>query len=173
MQTCYTAIMSTMQNKQPRSVCPINYAVELIGDKWSLLIIRDIVYLGKKTHGEFLRSDEGIATNILADRLLRLECQGIIKKKIDPKDKRREIFSLTSRGLGFIPFLIDLQLWSGEFAPDFIAPPSPPFVAAVKENREKVIGQVIRDVKRGKYVFERKEWLPEGGINSMGLVMKS
>lgn len=161
--------MTTMQNKQPRSVCPINYAVELVGDRWSLLIIRDIVYLGKKTHGEFLRSDEGIATNILADRLLRLECQGIIKKKIDPKDKRREIFSLTPRGLGFIPVLIDLQMWSGEFAPDFIAPPSPPFAAALKKNRQKVIDQIVRDVEQGKYVFARKEWLPDGGIPSMGL----
>jgi DNA-binding HxlR family transcriptional regulator len=164
--------MTTVQDKQPRSVCPINYVVEIIGDRWSLLIIRDIVYLGKRTHGEFLRSDEGIATNILADRLLRLECQGIIKKKIDPKDKRREIFSLTSKGLGFIPFLIDLQLWSGSFAPSYIAPLSAPFVAALKEDREKVITQITRDVKRGRYVFGRKEWLPEGGINSMGVVMK-
>ncbi len=161
--------MQKMQSKQPRSVCPINYAVEIIGDRWSLLIIRDIVYLGKKTHGEFLKSDEGIATNILADRLMRLECQGLIKKTADPTDKRREIFSLTSKGLGFIPFLIDLQLWSNDFAPSYIAPPSPQFVAAVKADREKVVATITRDVKRGSYVFARKEWLPDGGITSMGL----
>ncbi len=163
--------MKIMQ-KTPRSECPINYAVEIIGDKWSLLVIRDIVYMGKRTHGEFMKSDECIATNILADRLTRLECQGIIKKKIDPKDKRREIFSLTGKGTALIPVLIDLQLWSGEFAPSYIAPPSAPFVAALQANREKVINQIMRDVKRGGYIFEHQEWLPEGGITTMGVTMQ-
>jgi len=150
--------MQNLPNKRPRSNCPINYAVEIIGDKWSLLIIRDIVYYGKKTHGEFLRSEEKIATNILADRLLRLECEGIIQKNADPKDKRREFFSLTPKGLGFIPLLLDLQLWSDAFGPSYISR-SAPLAAAIKENREKVIDRITQDVKQGGYIFANKEWL--------------
>src|SRR6266516_2955941 len=67
---------------QRRSDCPINFALELFGDPWSLLIIRDIVYFGKKTYGEFLASEEGMATNILASRLAHLEHQGLLVKKV-------------------------------------------------------------------------------------------
>ena len=153
--------MSKVQNnQQPRSNCPINYALEIIGDKWSLLIVRDIVYVGKKTHGEFLKSDEHIATNILADRLSRLECQGIIQKQADPHDKRREIFSLTEKGLGLIPFLLDLQLWSDEFGPTYISR-SAPLAAALKNNREETISQITEVVKNGGFIFAHQKWLPE------------
>ena len=69
-----------------RSTCPINYALETFGDKWSLLILRDIVRYRKRTYGEFLSSDEEIATNILVDRLIRLEQSGILRKLIDKTD---------------------------------------------------------------------------------------
>jgi len=155
--------MSSLQKQwQPRSNCPINYALEIIGDKWSLLIVRDIVYVGKKTHGEFLKSDESIATNILADRLTRLECQGILSKKADPNDGRREFFSLTEKGLGLIPFLIDLQLWSDEFGPSYISR-SAPLAAALRKDREKVIAQITEYVRQGSFVFAHREWLPDRG----------
>src|SRR5256886_15811855 len=75
---------------QRRSDCPINFALEIFGDPWSLLIIRDIVYFGKNTYGEFLASEEGMATNILASRLAHLERQGILVKQLSEKDKRKE-----------------------------------------------------------------------------------
>src|SRR5947209_10805018 len=91
-----------------RSDCPINFALETFGDTWSLLIIRDIVYFGKKTYGEFLESEEGMATNILASRLTRLEQQGILVKKPSPLDKRKEEYALTERGLDLVPVLVEM-----------------------------------------------------------------
>jgi len=154
--------MPTLQKKlQSRSDCPVNYALEIFGDKWSLLIVRDIVYLGKRTHGEFLKSDEGIATNILADRLARLECQEVIVKNADPQDKRREIFTLTEKGLGLIPLLLELNMWSDAFAPSPIGGRSALLAAALKENRDAVIAQITEDVKRGGFIFAHREWIPE------------
>jgi DNA-binding HxlR family transcriptional regulator len=150
-----------MQKKQrPRSNCPINYALEIFGDRWSLLIVRDIVYLGKRTHGEFLKSEESIATNILADRLGRLECQEIISKKADSQDKRREIFSLTPKGLALIPLLLDLNMWSDAFGPEFIGGRGALFAAALKEDRDAVITQITEDVKQGGFIFTHREWIP-------------
>src|SRR5437762_7785261 len=97
-----------------RSDCPINFALETFGDPWSLLIIRDMVYFGKKTYGEFLESDEGIATNILADRLAHLEATGILIKKRHTTDKRKEVYFLTEKGLDLIPILLDLATWGAK-----------------------------------------------------------
>jgi DNA-binding HxlR family transcriptional regulator len=159
LQTCYNLIMAKKQIQRPQSICPIGYALDVFGDRWMLLIVRDIVYAGKRTHGEFLRSDERIATNILADRLDRLECQGIITKSADPKDKRREIFSLTEQGLGLIPLLLDLQSWSNVFGPEFIGR-SPGLEAALKQDRQAAITQITESVRHGGFMFANTEWFP-------------
>src|SRR3989442_6550548 len=99
---------------QRRSDCPINFALETFGDPWSLLIIRDIVYFGKKTYGEFLASEEGIATNILASRLAHLEHQSILVKQIFEKDKRKEEYVLTGKRLDLIPVLVDIANLSAQ-----------------------------------------------------------
>ncbi len=148
-----------MPKNQLRSSCPINFALEIFGDKWTLLIVRDIVYAGKRTHGEFLKSDERIATNILADRLARLECQGILTKAADPKDKRREIFSLTEQGLALIPLLLDLQSWSNAFGPAYISR-SASLEAALKKEREKVLSEITDSVRHGGFLFANAEWFP-------------
>lgn len=97
-----------------RSDCPINFAVEIFGDKWSLLIMRDIIFWGKKTYGEFLKSDEGIATNILAARLASLEKEGIITRSPHAADRRKDIYSVTEKGLELIPVLIEMVAWSAK-----------------------------------------------------------
>src|SRR5260370_15357176 len=94
---------------QRRSDCPINFALELFGDPWSLLIIRDIVYFGKNTYGEFLASAEGMATNILASRLARLEQAGILVKLPSPFDKRKEEDVLTEQDLDLIALLTEMD----------------------------------------------------------------
>jgi DNA-binding HxlR family transcriptional regulator len=103
-----------------RSDCPINFALELIGDKWSLLIVRDMLLDGKTSYGDFASSQEGIATNILSNRLLSLESAGVITKNLDPKNKRRYIYTLTSKGLDLIPLFLEIMLWSAKYhsAPD-------------------------------------------------------
>lgn len=97
-----------------RSDCPVNFGLETFGDKWSLLIIRDIVFWGKKTYGDFLKSDEGIATNILAARLASLEEQEILLKMPHPTDKRKDVYSLTEKGIELIPLLVEIVAWSGK-----------------------------------------------------------
>jgi len=95
-----------------RSGCPLNASVEMLGDRWSLLIIRDMMLLGRRTFKEFLGSYEGIATNILADRLRRLEAYGIIAAVPDPSDGRKLIYELTPKGIDLAPVLTEMVLWA-------------------------------------------------------------
>ena len=105
---------------QRRSGCPISCSLDLLGDKWSLLIVRDMVFVRKRYFKEFLDSDEGIATNILTDRLGRLEVTGIITKQQDPENGRQIIYSLTEKGIALIPVLVELVCWGAihDGAPD-------------------------------------------------------
>lgn len=96
-----------------RSGCPLNASVEMLGDRWSLLIIRDMMLLGSRTFKEFLGSYEGIATNILADRLRKLEAYGIIRTERDPSDGRKLIYRLTPKGMDLAPVLAEMVLWAG------------------------------------------------------------
>jgi len=95
-----------------RSGCPLNASVEMLGDRWSLLIVRDMMVRGFRTYKEFLGSHEKIATNILADRLRRLEAYGIIAAQPDPGDGRKSIYSLTQKGIDLAPVLTEMVLWA-------------------------------------------------------------
>ena len=95
-----------------RSECPLNASVEMLGDRWSLLIIRDMMLRGFKTYKEFMECYEGIATNILADRLRRLVSYGIIDTKTDPLDGRKVIYRLTPKGIDLAPVLTEMVLWA-------------------------------------------------------------
>jgi DNA-binding HxlR family transcriptional regulator len=97
-----------------RSGCPLNASVEMLGDRWSLLILRDMMLRGFSTFREFLTSYEGIATNILADRLKRLIAHGIITAKEDPSDGRKLIYILTPKGLDLAPVLTEMVLWAAK-----------------------------------------------------------
>ena len=134
-----------------RSDCPINFALETFGDPWSLLIIRDIVYFGKKTYGEFLESEEGMATNILASRLAHLEQQGILVKKPSLSDKRKEEYVLTEKGLDLIPVLVEMANWSAQHDPHTAAPAA--WIALMKADREKMIRLIRETVQSGGSVF--------------------
>jgi len=95
-----------------RSGCPLNASVEMLGDRWSLLIIRDMMLLGYRSFKQFLNSHERIATNILANRLRRLESYGIITSSPDPSDGRKLIYSLTKKGQDLAPVLTEMVLWA-------------------------------------------------------------
>src|ERR1700739_3165422 len=105
-----------MPRKNPapkrRSPCPLNASVEMLGDRWSLLIIRDMMLRGSRTYKEFMDSFEGIATNILADRLRKLEAYGIISVQQDPSDGRKLIYLLTSKGIDLAPVMTEMVLWA-------------------------------------------------------------
>src|SRR5205807_9067985 len=134
-----------------RSDCPINFGLDMFGDPWSLVIIRGIVYYGKKTYAEFLASEEGMATNILASRLAHLEQQGILVKKLSEKDKRKEEYVLTEKGLDLIPVLVEMANWSAEHDPHTAAPAA--WIALMKAEREKMIQLIRETVQSGGSVF--------------------
>jgi DNA-binding HxlR family transcriptional regulator len=108
-----------MLRKKPdprrRSGCPLNASVEMLGDRWSLLIIRDMMLRGSRTFKEFLNGYERPATNILADRLRRLEAYGIITTRNDPADGRKRFYVLTPKGLNLAPVLTEMVLWAAAY----------------------------------------------------------
>jgi DNA-binding HxlR family transcriptional regulator len=106
-----------------KSHCPVNSALEVVGDPWSLLVVRDIVFYGKHTFGEFLASEERITTSVLADRLARLVSGGILSKQRNPADRRREFYSLTDAGLALIPVLVELANWGVRHDPEVTEDP--------------------------------------------------
>jgi DNA-binding HxlR family transcriptional regulator len=95
-----------------RSGCPLNASIEMLGDRWSLLIVRDMMVRGFSTFKQFVESDEGIATNILADRLRRLEEYGIVASAADSGDGRKSIYRLTQKGIDLAPVLTEMVLWA-------------------------------------------------------------
>jgi DNA-binding HxlR family transcriptional regulator len=105
-----------MVRKKPdpkrRSGCPLNASVEMLGDRWSLLIIRDMMLAGAHTYKTFLDCYEGIATNILADRLRKLVDYGIITTEPDPSDRRKVTYLLTQKGIDLAPVLTEMVLWA-------------------------------------------------------------
>ncbi|TAM82868.1 MAG: transcriptional regulator [Acidobacteria bacterium] len=124
-----------------RSGCPVSISLEAFGDRWSLLIIRDLMVRGYRTFKEFTQSGEGIATNILADRLKRLQASGIITTEADPADGRRLNYRLTEKGIDLAPVLLELLIW-GVRHEDTGAP-----CAAIDEmakDREAVLAEVRR-----------------------------
>ena len=97
--------------KKGRSNCPLTSALDIIGDKWSLIIIRDI-FLGKKTFTEFLKSSEKIATNILANRLELLTNNGLLKMTHLPNDRKTKFYYLTDKGIDMYPIIYEMMQWS-------------------------------------------------------------
>jgi DNA-binding HxlR family transcriptional regulator len=102
---------------QQRSLCPINLALEIFGDKWSLLIVRDLMFAGKRHYRELLQSEEGISSNILAERLCKLVEAGILTKEEDPSHKQKAIYSLTPMGVDLLPVLANIGIWGRKYLP--------------------------------------------------------
>jgi DNA-binding HxlR family transcriptional regulator len=141
-----------MKRGKLRSNCPINFSLEMIGDGWSLLILRDIVYFGKKTFNEFLASDEAIARNILADRLDQLQNKGLLKKRPHPEDKRKEIYELTDDGLELIPILLDMAEWGAKRVAKKEELPRK-WLQTVREHRDELIPLIQKTVRAGGSIF--------------------
>lgn len=106
-----------MKEIKPRSGCPLSYTLDFIGDKWSLLILRDMMLSDKATYGEFLNSAEKIATNILADRLSMLETYGFVTKQVAPDKKSKFLYSPTEKGIALVPVILEIGLWGSKFNP--------------------------------------------------------
>ncbi|MFT4090701.1 MAG: helix-turn-helix domain-containing protein [Asticcacaulis sp.] len=139
--------VTAMPSRQPRSKCPINLLLEAVGDSWSLLIIRDLMFRGHSTYKAFLNSEERIATNILADRLVRLEQSGLISKQADPEDARKYIYKLTEKGADLAPVLVEIMLWSNRH---HITDTPKDFLAALQKNKAGFTQRIVKDVAGSK-----------------------
>jgi len=130
-----------VQHGRWRSGCPVSVALEILGDRWSLLVIRDLVVRGYRTFKEFQESGEGIATNILSNRLRRLEAAGIIESERQPADRRRISYQLTEKGIDLAPMLLELFIWGARHektaAPCHV-------IEEMAKNREQVIAEARR-----------------------------
>ena len=122
-----------------RSDCPVSYALDFFGDKWTILIVRDLIQ-GKKFYKDFQSSKEGIATNILSNRLKKLEKAGIIEWKVYEKLKTKKEYSLTEKGKDLIPVLIELIVWSNKYQEDLAV--SDYFIKRAHENRDGLIESI-------------------------------
>lgn len=101
-----------------RSGCPINLSVEVLGDRWSLIVLRDIMFGNRRSYGELHGSSlEGIATNILGDRLKRLMAEGLLTAASDPQHKQRTIYSFTEKAIALVPVMVQLGAWGARFLP--------------------------------------------------------
>ena len=95
-----------------RSGCPINLTLEQLGDRWSLIVIRDVMFGNRRTYGALLaQSEEGIASNILADRLKRLTASGLLSRRADPSHRQKGIYSLTEASIQLVPLLAQMGAW--------------------------------------------------------------
>jgi DNA-binding HxlR family transcriptional regulator len=124
-----------------RSGCPVSVSLEIFGDRWSLLLIRDMMVRGYRTFGEFLHSGEGIATNVLADRLKRLTEAGMVVSERSEEDARRVHYRLTEKGIAFAPVLLELLLWAARYE-DTAAPCN--VMAHMEANRAAVLAETYR-----------------------------
>ena len=135
-----------MARKKPgparRSGCPLNASIEMLGDRWSLLIIRDMMLRGSRTYKEFLESYERIATNILADRLRKLIAYGIITTEPDRSDGRKRIYLLTAKGIDLAPVMTEMVLWA----------------AAHEETGNEALVRLMREDKETFLAGVRKRW---------------
>ena len=126
--------------KSRRSDCPINFALELLGDKWSLLVIRDLVFAQKCHFRDLLKSPEKIATNILTDRLKRLEASGIITRQPHPDSGREVIYHLTPKGIDLIPMLVEMIRWGGKYDQHTAAEDN--YLQRIEQEREMLIKEI-------------------------------
>ena len=124
-----------------RSDCPISYALDFFGDKWTFLIIRDLALEDKRFYSDFLNSKEGIATNILSDRLKKLENNGVIESKVYEKLRTKKVYSLTEKGKDLVPVLIEMLLWSAKYDDTLAIPPD--FLHKARTQKEALIKAVV------------------------------
>lgn len=128
-----------MTDTKKRSNCPISCSLDIWGDKWSLLIVRDLIFFKERTYGDFLKSDEKIATNILATRLQMLEENGIVSKSDHPESKAKVLYKLTSKGIDLLPLMIEINVWADKYL-------------AIPDEQRKI----LKEIKKNKEAHIKK-----------------
>jgi DNA-binding HxlR family transcriptional regulator len=127
-----------------RSDCPISCSLDIFGDKWSLLIIRDIMLRGKVSYSEFLNSEEKIASNILVNRLSVLEAEEIVVKEVSPLNKSKFVYSLTQKGADLLPIVIEIMDWGAKYNANC---PRRELGKKIKKDKAGVIKELSKELK--------------------------
>ena len=145
---CNNYFIFFMKTINRRSECPISYTMDIFGDKWTMLIIRDLLFYGKNSFSEFLCSEEKIATNILTDRLNVLLQEGFVTKHTAPTNKSKFLYRPTEKAIEMIPLLSEITLWAEKYNPGDAA-------MAIAEPLKKNRAKALRDLR--KKVEERSK----------------
>jgi DNA-binding HxlR family transcriptional regulator len=135
-----------MPVRKPKTHCPIHFALHIFGDAWTLLVIRDLMFKDKSSYRDFLDGGEGISTNILADRLERLEDAGIITKDVIHTQDARTRYRLTDKGLDLMPMLLEMIAWSAKHDPKTAA--AKDFVRRVRTDRDGLARELRAALER-------------------------
>jgi DNA-binding HxlR family transcriptional regulator len=131
---------------QQRSQCVFSNALDLFGDKWTLLVVRDLFFFNKHEYKEFLASPEAIATNILSDRLKKLYAAGIIDEKVHPENRSRKLYYLTAKGKDLLPILLELAKWGAKYMKDL--PAMQTLYKRLGRDENGLKAQVIADIQK-------------------------
>lgn len=143
-----------MKRTDVKSHCPVNFTLEAVGDPWSLLVLRDIVFFGKKTFKEFAASSERITTSVLTDRLSSLEKNGILTKQPHPTDLRRYVYVLTEKGVGLVPVLLNMMEWGTAHDPRSTGHRKMEYVARIRREQGALSREVQKKIRKGGSLFD-------------------
>lgn len=146
MQVIILRRLMDKKTKDRRSGCPISYSLDIFGDRWTLLILRDLLLGQKRYYRELLTSDERIATNILSSRLKHLEAQGIITRQFDPNDRRQYVYEVTQKGRDLLPILLEIAAWGATYDQQTAAPDG--FVEEFRSDRDSVIDRYSKHIQK-------------------------
>lgn len=135
--------------KTRRSRCPFDYALEIFGDRWTLLLLRDLLFAEKHHFRDFCASEEGIATNILANRLKKLEAWDMVSRSRDPENGRQVVYHLTDKGLALTPAMLEIMRWSAKYDPD--GGGSTACLRRLKKDRDGLAVELMARARRARH----------------------
>lgn len=142
-----------MKRTDTKSHCPINFTLEIMGDPWSLLVLRDVVFFGKHTFKEFLESAERITTSVLTSRLNSLEQHGILLKQPHPSDQRSALYQLTEKGIDLVPVLLAMMEWGTRYDPKSAGHRKKALVERIRREHSAISHEVQNTLRQGGAVF--------------------
>jgi DNA-binding HxlR family transcriptional regulator len=139
-----------METSERRSTCPINYSVEIFGDKWMLLLLRDLMFNGKHSFLEFRASEEKISSAVLTEKLNMLLNEGIVSKVTSPKNASKFLYLLTDKGIELVPAMVEFLDWGSRYNPD-----GGPKVLLdrIKQNRKKAVREIQDNLRSERRTY--------------------
>jgi DNA-binding HxlR family transcriptional regulator len=141
-------------DRQTRSTCPLNFALEIFGDRWTLIVLRDLLLRSRRRYGELLACEEGIATNVLADRLKRLEQRGLVTKERDEADARQYVYRPTQQAVTLVPMLVEMTVWGARNSKQSSI--GRDFIRRFETDRAQLIAEIQEQIREESGSGERR-----------------